>query len=46
MILREAGARITDRHGQALVYNRSDAVQPSMVAAGERLHGEILVQIA
>lgn len=45
VILREAGGSITDRQGQALVYNRPGAVQPSMVAAGSRLHGEILAQI-
>ena len=46
IILREAGARITDRQGHPLVYNRAGAVQPSMVAAGSRLHDEILAQLA
>lgn len=46
IILRESGAAITDRHGKALVFNGADAVQPSMVAAGARLHGEILERIA
>ncbi len=46
VILREAGATITDRHGKALVFNGPEAVQPSMVAAGSRLHGEILARIA
>jgi myo-inositol-1(or 4)-monophosphatase len=42
VILREAGGTITDRHGAPLVFNRPEAVQPSMVAAGPRLHGEII----
>jgi myo-inositol-1(or 4)-monophosphatase len=46
VILREAGGQITDRQGRALVYNGPDAVQPSMVAAGPRLHGEILSRLS
>jgi len=42
IILREAGGMITDREGKSLVFNGLDAVQPSMVAAGPRLHGEII----
>jgi len=46
VILREAGGHITDREGHALVYNSAEAVQHSLVAAGARLHGEILAQLA
>jgi myo-inositol-1(or 4)-monophosphatase len=42
VILREAGGRITDRNGVALVYNGAEALQPSMIAAGPELHQEIL----
>jgi len=42
IILREAGGLITDRDGKPLIFNGPDAVQPSMVTAGPRLHGEII----
>jgi myo-inositol-1(or 4)-monophosphatase len=42
IILREAGGLITDVKGKTLIFNGPDAVQPSMVAAGPRLHGEII----
>ena len=42
IILREAGGHITDRQGAALRYNGPEALQASMVAAGPRLHEEIL----
>jgi myo-inositol-1(or 4)-monophosphatase len=42
IILREAGGRITDRGGAALVYNRPEAKLSSMVAAGPELHAEII----
>lgn len=45
VILREAGGRITDRQGAPLRYNRPDAVQASLVAAGPRLHEEILLRV-
>jgi len=45
VILREAGGRITDREGAALVYNNPDARQPSLVAAGPELHAEILARL-
>jgi myo-inositol-1(or 4)-monophosphatase len=45
VILREAGGRITDRSGAALAYNRPDAKQPSLVAAGPVLHVEILARL-
>ena len=46
MSLREAGGRITDREDQSLVYNRPEAVQPTMLAAGPRLHAEILSHLS
>jgi myo-inositol-1(or 4)-monophosphatase len=45
IILREAGGCISDRHGAALVYNRPDAKQPSMIAAGPQLHAEIVQRL-
>ncbi len=42
IILREAGGMITDREGKSLIFNGPDAVQTTMVAAGARLHGEII----
>lgn len=45
VILREAGGCMTDLTGAALVYNRPDAVQPGLVAAGPALHAEILALI-
>ena len=41
IILREAGGVITDRNGGSLRYNRPEARQSSMIAAGARLHAEI-----
>jgi myo-inositol-1(or 4)-monophosphatase len=46
VILREAGGRITDRNGMALVYNGAEALQPSMIAAGPDLHEEITARLA
>ena len=45
VILREAGGVITDRQGQRLRFNGQDARQPSMIAAGPRLHDEILASL-
>lgn len=45
IILREAGGRITDRLGAPLRFNGPEAKQSTMVAAGERLHGEILARV-
>ncbi len=42
VILREAGGRVTDLTGAALAYNRPEAVQPGLIAAGQALHTEIL----
>ncbi len=45
IILREAGGRISGRQGAPLLYNRADARQASMVAAGPRLHAEIVERL-
>ncbi len=42
VILGEAGGILTDARGDALVYNRSETVQPSLVAANPGLHREIM----
>jgi len=46
IILREAGGRITGRDGSPLVYNRPEAKQATMVAAGPALHAEIIARLA
>jgi myo-inositol-1(or 4)-monophosphatase len=46
IILREAGGRISDRAGKPLRYNRPDACQTSMVAAGPALQAEIVARLA
>jgi myo-inositol-1(or 4)-monophosphatase len=46
IIVREAGGRVSDRRGESLVYNRAEACQASMVAAGPALHAEILARLA
>jgi myo-inositol-1(or 4)-monophosphatase len=45
IILREAGGRITCRGGEPLVYNRADALQATMIAAGPELHAEIIARL-
>ena len=45
IILREAGGRISDRHGAPLLYNRAEARQSSMVAAGPELHAQIIERL-
>jgi myo-inositol-1(or 4)-monophosphatase len=45
IILREAGGVITDRHGHELRFNGQDARQPSMIAAGPKLHHAILAHL-
>jgi myo-inositol-1(or 4)-monophosphatase len=46
IILREAGGCVSDRNGAALRYNRADACQASLVAAGPALHAQILARLA
>ncbi len=45
IILREAGGLVSDLSGAPLVYNRPEAVQPGLVAAGPALYAEILALI-
>lgn len=42
LIVREAGGLISSHEGNVLRYNRADANQPSVVAAGRALHEAIL----
>lgn len=42
IILNEAGGRLTDAAGKALVYNRPSTLQASLVAANPVLHAEIV----
>jgi myo-inositol-1(or 4)-monophosphatase len=42
IILSEAGGRLTDRNGAALVYNRAVTLQASLVAANPALHAQIV----
>jgi myo-inositol-1(or 4)-monophosphatase len=42
IIVSEAGGRISDRQGSPLLYNQVRPVQPTLIAAGPLLHGEIL----
>ncbi|WP_245902411.1 3'(2'),5'-bisphosphate nucleotidase CysQ [Pararhodobacter marinus] len=42
LIATEAGATVTDRHGRALSFNRADARNAGVVAAGPALHGILI----
>jgi myo-inositol-1(or 4)-monophosphatase len=42
VILHEAGGRLTDSAGRVLRYNRASTLQSSLVAAGPKLHTEIM----
>ena len=46
VVLREAGGRITDREGKPLHYNRAEARQASMIAAGPVLQEEIITRLS
>lgn len=45
VIVREAGGRVTDKDGTALVFGRPDGVQRTMVCAGPALHAQILARL-
>ena len=45
LIVREAGGNVTDAKGAALRYNRPNAIQMSFVAAGPKLHAQLLAQL-
>jgi len=42
LIAAEAGARVTDRHGHPLRFNRAEARNPGVVAAGPALHAALM----
>ncbi|MCB1391581.1 MAG: 3'(2'),5'-bisphosphate nucleotidase CysQ [Rhodobacteraceae bacterium] len=42
LIATEAGARVTDRHGRGLVFNRPEARSAGVVAAGAALHSVLM----
>jgi myo-inositol-1(or 4)-monophosphatase len=46
LIVREAGGFISSHEGRILRYNRANAVQPSVVAAGRALHEAILSRVS
>lgn len=46
LIVREAGGFISSHEGKILRYNRANAVQPSVVAAGRALHEAILARVS
>ena len=45
IILGEAGGRLVDQQGHALIYNRASAVQGATVAAGPALVGPLLAEL-
>jgi myo-inositol-1(or 4)-monophosphatase len=42
LLVHEAGGRLTDLRGEALIYNRPDPVHGALLAAGERRHRILL----
>jgi myo-inositol-1(or 4)-monophosphatase len=46
IIVTEAGGKATTHDGAILVYNRPDALQPSIIAAGPALHVQMLERVA
>lgn len=45
LIASEAGARVTDRHGAALRFNRASARNAGVVAAGAELHARLMLAL-
>jgi myo-inositol-1(or 4)-monophosphatase len=43
--VREAGGIVTTHDGAIPRYNGAQAIQPSMIAAGPKLHAEILSRV-
>lgn len=41
LLLEEAGARVSDRHGQGLLFNNPRPLLPGVVAAGTGVHGAL-----
>ena len=46
IIVTEAGGSATAHDGSTLVYNRPDAIQPSIVAAGPAIYAEIMDRVS
>ncbi|HVU20362.1 MAG TPA: 3'(2'),5'-bisphosphate nucleotidase CysQ [Rhizomicrobium sp.] len=46
VIVTEAGGMLTAHDGAALIYNRADALQTSVVAAGPLLHRKLIERVA
>jgi myo-inositol-1(or 4)-monophosphatase len=45
LIIREAGGLVTTHGGAIPRYNGPQAIQPSLIAAGPKLHAEILSRV-
>ncbi len=45
LIAAEAGAAVSDRHGAALVFNRPEARNPGVLAAGPDLHAALIARL-
>ena len=46
LIAAEAGATVTDRHGDPLRFNRHPAKAPGVIAAAPALHGPVMARLA
>ena len=46
IIVSEAGGVVTTHSGAKLRYNRPQTLQPSVVAAGPTLHGQLLARVS
>ena len=46
IVVAEAGGIVTAHTGAALRYNRATTIQPSLVAAGPKLHAAILARVS
>jgi myo-inositol-1(or 4)-monophosphatase len=45
LIVQEAGATISDQHGAPLLFNNTHPQVPGVLAAGPRLHGDLLARL-
>lgn len=45
LILREAGAQVSDRHGEPLCFNNAVPRRPGVIAAGPELHKDLLARL-
>jgi len=46
IIVTEAGGRATTHEGTIPIYNRADVLQPSIIAAGPKLHAKLLERVS